>query len=235
MGISIGPGISIGAGISLGQGGIVTTGLTLWLDAANSASYPGSGSTWTDISGNGANISLVNSPTWTSGPPAFFTFASASSQRGTGSTSNVLSATAYTKSAWFYLNSLTDNNLVSSDTGGHFSFFGGTNRMYNGHTNWVGFPTSYPSTATFNLNTWYYFAVTFDTTNGMTLYINGVQDSTYTAQKTGLPGNGSTNIACFGAGNFLNGRMAVVACYNRVLSAQEVQNNFDSDKTRFGF
>jgi len=39
---------------------IITNGLVLCLDAANSKSYPGSGTTWTDLSGNGNNGTLVN-------------------------------------------------------------------------------------------------------------------------------------------------------------------------------
>ena len=47
--------MSIAAGPS-----IVTSGLVLDLDAANPRSYPGSGSVWYDVSGNGNNASLYN-------------------------------------------------------------------------------------------------------------------------------------------------------------------------------
>ena len=60
---------------------LVTSGLTLQLDAGNSSSYPGSGTTWTDLAGTQQNITLVNSPTFTSGTPAYFTF-NGSSQYG---------------------------------------------------------------------------------------------------------------------------------------------------------
>ena len=46
---------------------IVTDGLVLCLDAANKKSYSGSGTTWTDRSGNGNNGTLVNGPTFDSG------------------------------------------------------------------------------------------------------------------------------------------------------------------------
>jgi uncharacterized delta-60 repeat protein len=45
---------------------ISTDGLVLCLDAANSKSYPGSGTTWTDLSGNGNNGTLTNGPTYNS-------------------------------------------------------------------------------------------------------------------------------------------------------------------------
>ena len=45
-------------------GGIVTDGLVLHLDAAKRDSYPGSGTVWRDLSGNGNNGTLVNGPTF---------------------------------------------------------------------------------------------------------------------------------------------------------------------------
>ena len=214
------------------MGSIATNGLTLKLDATNSTSYPGSGS-WSDIVAPTQNITLVNSPAFTAGSPAYFTF-NGSNQYGTGSGA-VLSTTSYTKSVWFYLNAYQDNNIVSSNTGGHFMFFGvATNRMYNGHSNWPSY-TAYGSTATFNLNTWYNATLTFNTTDGMVLYINGVQDSTYTANKNALPGDGSTNLATFTpGGNLFNGRIARVYCYNRSLTAAEVLQNFNADRSQFG-
>jgi hypothetical protein len=76
--------------------------------------------------------------------------------------------------------------------------------------------------------------VTFDTTNGFVLYVNGIQDNTYTAQKTPIGGNGSTRIGAFGAGgNLLNGRVSVAMTYNRVLSSTEVLKNYNSFSSRF--
>lgn len=210
---------------------IVLDGLTLQLDAGNPSSYGGSGDTWTDIAGTEQNITLVNSPTYSSGTPSYFTF-NGSTQRGTGSGA-VLTTTTYTKSVWFYLNGYNDNNLVSSATGGHFMFMAGENKLYCGHSNWSSY-TVFPSTATISLSTWYNATLTFNTTDGMKLYINGSQDSTYTANKAAHNGDSSTNIATFGGGNLLNGRIAKVYCYNRSLTADEVLQNFNSDKSQFG-
>ena len=44
---------------------IVTSGLVLCLDAANPRSYSGTGTTWTDLSGNGYNFTLSNANVWT--------------------------------------------------------------------------------------------------------------------------------------------------------------------------
>lgn len=211
---------------------IVTSGLTLQLDAGNTSSYPGSGTTWTDLAGTQQNITLTNSPTFTSGTPAYFTF-NGSSQYGTGSGA-VLTTTSYTKSVWFYLNATADNNLISSDTGGHFMYLASSSKIYCGHANWGNYQV-FPSTANIGLNTWYNATLTFNTTDGMVLYLNGTQDSTYTANKTAHGGNSSTNIGCFGAGgNLLNGRIAKVYCYDRSLTAAEVLQNYNVDKSQFG-
>lgn len=217
-------------------GNIVTTNLTLKLDAADSASYPGSGTTWTDLVDPQQNITLVNTPTYTASAPSYFSF-NGSNQYGTGSGA-VLSSTSYTKSVWFYLNGYADNNLVSSASGGHFIFMSGTGspttRLYCGHANWSNYGV-FPSTATFNLSTWYNATLTFNTTDGMKLYVNGSLDSTYTANKSAHGGNSSTNIATYGGGNLLNGRIAKVYCYDRSLTASEVTQNWEADKSKFGY
>jgi hypothetical protein len=48
----------------MANGAVVTTGLQLHLDASNPNSYPGTGSTWFDLSGNGRNATAVNAPTF---------------------------------------------------------------------------------------------------------------------------------------------------------------------------
>jgi hypothetical protein len=217
---------------------IVLDGLTLRLDASNSSSYDviNNPNIWNDIDGNVNNtIQLINTPTYTSGTPTYLTF-DGTNEWGSGvrGTAGVLSSTSYTKSVWFYLNSYADNNLVSSETGGHYMFFGGGTKMYAGNSNWAGFPNNLQSVTTFSLSTWYNATVTFNTTDGMKLYVNGTLDTTYTTVKTAYTGNGSVNIASYGGGNLLNGRISKVYCYNRSLTAQEVLQNYNYDKSHFG-
>lgn len=225
----IGSGITIGSGISIiGISSIVTNGLTLHLDGSV---YPGSGSTWADQSGNANDATLINSPTYSSLNGGYFTF-NGSTQRATVA-GTPLTTTTYTKSIWFYLNATADNNLISSDTGGHYMFFGGSNKLYSGHTAWTGFPNTYGSTATFVNSTWYFVTLTFNTTDGMSLYINGTLDSTYTAQKTAAT-SGVVNLASYGTGNLLNGRIGKVLCYNRSITSTEVLQNYNATKSNYG-
>lgn len=112
---------------------------------------------------------------------------------------------------------------------------GASHKVYCGHTDWPVY-TAFPSITTFNLNTWYYIACTFDTTVGMALYVNGILDATYTANKSAFTGNGSTNIATFGGtGNWLSGRMSKAFFYNKRLTSGEVLQNFNSTKAEFGY
>jgi formylglycine-generating enzyme required for sulfatase activity len=55
-----------GRGVRTIPSGIVSDGLVLWLDAGITPSYPTSGTTWTDLSGNNNNGTLVNGPTYSS-------------------------------------------------------------------------------------------------------------------------------------------------------------------------
>lgn len=209
---------------------IIRNGLTMYLDAANPKSYPFSGSTWRDLSVNANNGTLVNSPTYGN---SWFTF-NGTTQYATVSGAPI-NVTNYTKCVWFYLNATADNNLLSQDNGlgtGHYMFFGSTSKLYCGHTSWTGFPNTYPSTANFSNSTWYFVTLTFNTTDGMSLYINGSLDSTYTAQKTAPVGTGC-NIGSYGVGNLLNGRIALAHIYNRSLSASEVLQNYNALKSRF--
>lgn len=214
-------------------GGIPQNNLTLWLDPSYPNSYAGTGTTWYDLAAPANNVSLINNPTYSSNNGGYFTF-NGSTQYANVSGS-VVNSTAYTKSVWFYLNGSLDNNLLSSDVGGHYMFFAGTNKLYCGHANWAGFPSNYPSTGTFNNNTWYHVALTFTTSTGMVLYKNGVQDSVYTTIKTAFTGDGTTRIGSYGnPGNMLNGRIAHVMIYDRALGAEEVLAIYYATKSRFG-
>ena len=215
--------------------GLVTTGLTMWLDANNPASYPGSGATWADLSGNGADQTLVNSPTYTPGSPSYFTF-NGVNQYSTGSTL-VLPPNTYTKMVWFQINLGFDNNLVSSATGGHFMFFASTPTLWAGNANEPPYAGggAFGSVTAFNPATWYCATVVFSDPQ-ISLYVNGVLDQfdpTYSA--SGHGGDGSTNLACFSpGGNLMNGSIAEVYCYGQALTAQQVLQNFNATRSKYG-
>ena len=219
---------------------VVDTSLTMWIDFGQTASYSGSGTTVNDLSPTPtANVTLTGSPTFSSTDGGGSETFNGTSQYGTGSGAP-LGSSAYTKSFWFQLSSYgVNNNVVSGATGQHFSFFGGGTRLLNGHSFWGNFG-AFSSVTTFSLNTWYHAVVTFNTATGMALYVNGALDSTYVSTSgtsrtdTALTGNGQVDIAQFGGGNLLSGKIGQVMIYNRALTADEVATNFNALRGRYG-
>jgi hypothetical protein len=222
-------------GLELYEPQIISDGMLLRLDASETSSYPGSGATWSDISGGGNDMSLKSTPTFVSGSVSYFDFNGTDEYaQGSGVT---VPTTSYTKSVWFWVDAYVANNLVSGfdGVGGHFLYMSNTTKIVVGHHNQgVSFAT-YQSTATISLNTWYNVSVTFNTTSGFKIYINGQLDSSHNMTIAHL-GSGTTNLGSYGntGDNFLNGRISKVYTYNRVLSAAEILQNFNSDRVNFG-
>jgi len=83
---------------------VLDSSLMLYLDASQVTSYSGTGSTWTDLSGNSKNYTLTNSPTYSFNNGGVITFAGASSQYTTNSVAlyDANSFRSYTMSLWVY-------------------------------------------------------------------------------------------------------------------------------------
>jgi hypothetical protein len=211
---------------------IVTNGLILVLDAADKNSYPGSGTSWTDLSGNNNTGALTNGPTFNSSNGGNITFDGINQCVVVNSNASILSTTAYTKIAWFYpTNFATGNNIIGGgNSGQHTMWLAGGNKLNAGHN---GSWSTIVSNTTLSLNNWYFGAVTFNTTTGWVLYLNGVSEST-NASTTTFTGNGEILLAAYGTGtNVFTGRIACGLVYNRVLTATEILQNYNATKTRF--
>ena len=84
------------------------------------------------------------------------------------------------------------------------------------------------------LNQWWCGAVTFNTTTGWVLYLNGEQVDTDANTTTFSSGN-TVRIGAYGdASNLFDGDIPVAIIYDRVLSASEVLQNYNATKSRFG-
>ena len=224
---------------------IVTRGLRVYLDAGDTRSYPGTGTTWTDLSGNGVNFTLRNSPTYSSTNGGILTFASASFQYADTAT-NLGDLNTFTTEAWVKWNgnpaggtnavitNLYDGVSKVNFTLGAAEPLSATVRA--GFFNGAWRNTSTGQTPT--LGIWYHYAGTYDGTT-VRLYINGI--SSHTLTYTGTPGSGGAiriarrwddvaNVTT----NFTDGVIPVVRIYNRALSATEVKQNFNSQRTRYG-
>ena len=90
----------------------ITNGMILYVDAANTRSYPGSGNTWYDLSGNQRHITLYNTPTFSSTNNGAIDFDAPSSEYGTFTSPGNLSV--FTCEAWIKVNTSPASNTVQA-------------------------------------------------------------------------------------------------------------------------
>jgi len=224
---------------------IVTDGLVLALDAGNTKSYPGSGTTWTDLSGLGNTATMFGSVPFSTDVAPCFDFATATGGSAANSSlgftfgSNMIPTTGnFTFSCWVKNPnaSVGQTGLFSNSGGGDGYRFGvGLNGIYVliGPT-YTEFVTTFSSTLSSSL--WYNVVAVFSrNTASILLYLNGVfQNSTgipasQTAMQNGAPG--LVRSACCG---IYTGKLAGFSAYGKALSATEVQQNFNATRSRFG-
>ena len=221
---------------------IVTDGLVLALDAGNTKSYSGSGTTWTDLSGNGNNGTLINSPGYTStngGGIAFdgvddrgtFTspITSTSNQTYEIWTNAIASASANGEYAY-----LLHNNGNSSATGSSYLTIGiKPTQQYYAALN--GAYQTMSSGVTANNSNIVQIILTWDGST-QKMYVNGdLKDS---EALTGTPANFSatTSFGDYRASTYrmIQGNIYLIKIYNKALTASEVQQNFNATRSRFG-
>ena len=212
----------------------VTDGLLLSFDAANTKSYPRSGTTWTDLSGNSNNGTLTNGPTFSGANGGSIVYDGADDTV----TCNLVTSDAnnVTMEAWFKATTLPgDRGLILNGNGGSNGYglqFGACGTA--GTTLYVffgGLNCNVVSYGTLVTNTWYQAVYTRTTSPGISniLYINGISRSTNTSSNPNAPA-GSTLIGH----SAFNGNIAIARIYNRALSVTEVLQNFNVTKNRFG-
>ena len=211
---------------------IVSDGLALYLDPANQRSYSGSGNTAYDLSGSGNTSALTNGPTFNSSNLGAFVLDGSNDYILVNSQANILSKTAYTKTAYIYISNFsTVNNIVSGGFSGQHAFWMfGTDKLNAGHN---GAWNTVVGATSLSLNTWYFAAVTYSDSTGWKLYLNGREDGT-SATTTTFNGNQEIVIGAYSSGNNFTGRIASVQVYNRVLSASEIVQNYNATKRRYG-
>lgn len=225
-------------------GGIVTSGLTLYLDPGNTASYSGSGTLWNDLSTANNDGTLTNSPTYF--PYEFsgtFFFRLSSSQYVSLGNPASLNTGQQTFQVWVRNKSPNDN--LNQQLLARTNTNAGTFNLLKRNTNvWgVNFRSAAAPATQVNLNgtlsattSWTNVASTYDGTT-IRLYINGVENAnvvsagtidTATFTAIDLMRN-TTNAAYFG------GQLGVVLAYNRGLNSTEILQNYDTFKRRYAY
>lgn len=222
---------------------IVTSGLQVYLDAGNPTSYNGSGSTWNDLSPFNRNATLYNTPTYSSANSGYLSFLDTSLQYAT--IPDIGSLSTWTIEAWANI-SLSLSGKVTAIVCNQFNlstalnFSLGTNNapfVYNIALGYFNGAWRTTSGITPSLNTWTYFAGTY---NGTILrqYTNDTEVSNLSYTGTSQSG-GEIRIArrwdesSTTASNYLRGSISIIRIYNRALSAAELLQNYNAQKTRY--
>lgn len=222
---------------------IVTGGLVFSLDAGNLKSYPGSGTTWTDLSTTKNNGTLVNTPTYSSTSGGYLSFASASSQYATAT--NLGSLSRWTVEAIVRFTAAY-NTKVAMVVGNQYNgasslnFTIGTNNAPTNYNIAVGFfDGAWRSTTgvTYAQNTWVHITGSYDG-SAVRQFTNGTQVDSLNYVGTPTSG-GEIRINrrwddVVSSGNLFDSNIAVVRIYNRALTASEVSQNFNALRGRYG-
>ena len=232
---------------------IIKDGLVLYLDPGSPNSYYNkSGTVIKDISGNGNNGTLTNFGSQTiydSANGGSIVFDGSDDFINIGTLSSLVGKPNVSVECWFYNNSTTSNFqnvvgqfdgsngwLIHTSTltnskiivlvGGGFAY-GGINDVPTG--SWIHVVLSYDGTLSSN-------------TDKLKMYVNGVL-RTFDTYLGGTVPNSWPNVTSVNAnigallpsyGRYFNGRIPMVRIYQKTLSSQEVLQNFNATKTRFG-
>lgn len=231
---------------------IITNGLVVQLDASKSASYPGTGTTWFDITStnNGTLTPTATPPTYTAASPTYFSF------DGSNQYVNIPDAAAIRPSIggsvtaiiWAYITSYADaDGVISKQFGAStydgFSLVFNTNNRLQLNMNGSSVNGIYISANNnvFSLNTWTMFTCIprfgGGAGNPSKAYVNTTEVISAANSESSIPSNtaplrlvsgiqeGSPYPAC---------RVGSFYYYNRALSAAEILTMFNATKARFG-
>jgi len=222
---------------------IVTDGLVFCLDAGDKMSYPGAGTTWTDLSKRGNNGTLTNGPTFDSANGGSIVFDGTndyvSITRNSSITPNYISVCG-----WIKINSKSSNQFLLAlprSVNGGASYMMYYSLSLDGfvayaRTNSTG---TIQTTSTFSPDTgrWYFLSMTSNGSN-LILFIDGEFEASLSFSSV-LEYSGSTvlRIGSYdnqGTPTYTNGNIPLTQIYNRALTPDEIRQNYNATKGRFG-
>jgi hypothetical protein len=224
--------------MSLGHGAsIVRDGLVLHLDAANSKSYPGSGTVWSDLSGNGNHGTLVNGVGYSANNKGSLSF--------DGVDDYVSISGSRTLTAATFLIWLKRSGPQGSFDGIFFSRAVGNTTGLNYHAltnnlgyHWNGIASSYNYNSGLLVpdSSWCMCALTVSpssavfylyTSLGLFMSTNSISHLSTTLGGLEIGRDSTLN-------RFMSGNVSITALYNRALTPEEIRQNFESMRGRYG-
>lgn len=215
---------------------IVTDGLVLYLDAANTKSYSGSGN-WMDLSGRGNDGTLVNSPTFSSSNLGSITFNG--NNYVTLNSNSALQIFTGTVCCWVKISNAGSGFRSIVTKQWNYGLFTSNNILIT-----YDWSASAVRTTGINIadNNWKYITMSFTDNSGSPLnnaiiYVNGVSVLTTTIKVNTSYlisleiGRGGTIPT--GDSQYINGNISQTTIYNRALSPSEVLQNYNATKNRY--
>jgi hypothetical protein len=218
---------------------IVMDGLVFNLDAGITQSYPGSGTTWTDINGLGPrnNGTLINGPTFNSANGGSIVFDGVDDFVDCGDNSSLNLTNNFSLCAWVRRNSIqssVDSGIIGKLT--NANGYQGYLLWYNGGGISLYIRSGVrASTGAIIADTNYYVVGTY---NGSTasIYVNGMLVESNPTNVLAVPTGVNFQIGkyTFSSSRNFAGNIFNTHVYNRALSAQEVLQNYNATKSRYG-
>ena len=222
-------------------------GLVLCLDAANTNSYPGSGNTWTDMSGNGNDGTLTNGPTFSSDDGGSVVvdgsndFILTPRVTGTG-----IASASVSWGIWVNPSSTSGNIMSMSNSNPQTSWnmppIAASGQKFRAKI----WNNSILQSDTYNLNQWYYLVLVFkyassQSDRGQFFYVNGELVGSQTNINYSASNSSAGNFMFLGQSNpganntgMFTGKYSNFHIYNKALTETEVIQNYNAHKGRFG-
>jgi hypothetical protein len=227
---------------------IITDGLVLYLDAANQKSYPGTSTAWTDLSGNGNNGTLVNGPTFNSGNNGSIVFDGVNDHveindfsgnlniRGSVTVSmlcksNWTSETGWNTS-WTGVSKYNQFILGPNGTNGKMAFL-----VHSGTWYPLGYGNQIWGQTDINPKDYHLYTGVYNQESGFVyFYVDGDLEVSFNIGIRVLTDdpNSFTIAKRDVSNNYLNSSISHISIYNRALTTQEILQNYNATKSRFG-
>ena len=220
---------------------VVRDGLVLYLDAANPKSYPGSGATWFDVSGNNNNFNLINSPTYNELGLISFNGTNQYANIGSSTTLNLSPTNNRTIEVWARVNT---TGLMGGLFAGQYGTSGALMVMGTGKFLWRWDDSStsdiYQSQKQLSAGEWFQVVIVLRNSYYASYYVNGELDrSEFRTTDIASSSVANWSIARQNrdfSGNFyyLHCDVSIARQYSRMLSAEEIKLNFEATRGRYG-
>lgn len=217
---------------------IVTDGLVLCLDAANAKSYPGTGTTWTDLSKNNI-VGTINGPVFDSSNKGGFVFDGTDdwcSINISGKNVNVALGTTICTFLYRTSTSTGQKNIISTRSGGgggSLYIGSASNQIFSYYNN---LSTAGYVASSFPNNNFLYIIVRLNDDGSITHISigNNIYSVNTSPIRTGFS-SGNNNLLRFSSDlEYFQGSMFAYHHYNKALSEEEIRQNFNALRGRYG-